>query len=149
MPVASDQRTNNGLIDSIASTYQKCLLIAPLSPEIVMAAFRYGAIYDIDPELLLAIAFVESSFNPFARNMQSHGLLQINCKVWRKAISLDMSRIYEINYNMDKGAFILKHYIIKSGDVWKAVHWFNNGPSGKYNNRRYAVRVRAVYEKLT
>jgi soluble lytic murein transglycosylase-like protein len=133
----------------MVATYQKCLLIAPkLRPEIVMAAFRYGVKYDINPALLLAIAYVESSFNPLARSRSSIGLMGINYKVWRKELSLEFNRLYEVNYNMDNGAFILRHYITKSGDVWKGVHWYNSGPSGKYNNRRYVSAVKRAYWKI-
>jgi soluble lytic murein transglycosylase-like protein len=112
----------------------------------VIAAFRYGVKYDIDPKLLLAIAFVESSFNPLARSKSSIGLMGINYKVWRKELSLDLYKLWAIDYNMDKGAFILKHYITKSGDVWKGVFMYTNGYKGR--NMKYVPKVQTIYNKL-
>jgi soluble lytic murein transglycosylase-like protein len=146
---ATEDATRNEVrvADSMSATYQKCLHIAPkLRPEIVMAAFRYGAIYGIEPELLLAIAYVESSFNPMARSKSSIGLMGINYRVWRKELSLDFDSLYEVDYNMGKGALILRHYITKSGDVWKGVHLYNNGYRGC--NMAYVPKVCKIYRQI-
>ena len=136
-----------GQVDSMVATYQKCLLIAPkLRPEIVMAAFRYGVKYRINPDLLLAIAFVESSFNPAKSNRGCIGLMQINYRVWRKELSLNLYKLWEIDYNMDKGALILRRYINKSGDLWQGVHLYNNGYRGQ--NMAYVPKVKAMYKKI-
>jgi hypothetical protein len=122
---------------------QKC---PTATTEIIMAAFRYGTIFDIQPELLLAIAYVESSFNPLARSKSSIGLMGINYRVWRKELSLEFNRLYEVDYNMGKGALILRRYITKSGDVWKGVFMYVNGYRGQ--NMAYLPKVRAMYKKL-
>jgi soluble lytic murein transglycosylase-like protein len=135
------------LADSMSATYQKCRHIAPkLRPEIIMAAYKWGRIYNVEPELLLAIAYVESSFNPMARSKSSIGLMGINYRVWRKELSLDFDSLYEVDYNMSKGALILRRYINKSGEVWKGVHLYNNGYRGQ--NTAYVPKVRAMYKKL-
>jgi hypothetical protein len=134
-------------IDRMTSVYQKCLMIAPLDSQIVIAAFRYGAKYGIEPELLLAMAFVESSFHPLARNIQCHGLLQINYNVWKKQLALDPYKLLEIDYNMDKGARILRIWIdAKHGDIWAGVFAFNNGYRGR--NMTYVPKVRKFYRGI-
>jgi len=150
VPVAPDQRTNNGLIDSMSATCHKCLHIASkLSPEIVIAAYRYGRKYGIEPELLLAMAFVESSFNPHAVNHGCYGVYQINYHIWHKVMALNPYKLLEIDYNTEAACQILSGYIARcNGDVFRAVHWFNNGPSGKYNNRKYVLKVRKFYRAM-
>ncbi len=144
---ASRNEVRLAIADRMSATYQKCLHIASkLRPEIVMAAYRYGAIYGIEPELLLAIAYVESSFNPLARSKSSIGLMGINYRVWRKELSLEFNRLYEVDYNMGKGALILRRYINKSGDLWQGVHLYNNGYRGQ--NMAYVPKVKAMYKKI-
>lgn len=114
--------------------------------DIVHAAVRYGRIMDIEPELLLAMAMVESSFRPAVVRSGCWGLYQVRFSIWRKAMHLDRARMLEVDYNTWAAARILDHYrLLAGGDLWRAVHLYNNGPSGKYDNRGYASKVREFY----
>jgi soluble lytic murein transglycosylase-like protein len=112
----------------------------------VMAAYRYGRKYDLEPELLLAIAYVESSFRPNVINHGCYGLMQVSLATWKSKLQLNADGLLEINYNMDKGAWILKHYIIKSGDVWRGVFMYTNGYRGR--NMKYVPKVRKFYRGI-
>jgi len=136
-------KQNNGLLNRMASISQKC---PTATTEIIMAAFKYGRIYNVEPELLLAIAFVESSFRPNVVNHGCYGIYQINYHVWHKVMSLNPYKLLEIDYNTEIACKILKHYITKSGDVWKAVFRYNNGY--KYRNMNYVPKVRKFYRGI-
>ena len=130
--------------DRMSSISQKC---PTATTEIIMAAFKYGKRYGIEPELLLAIAYVESSFIPTRRSKSSIGLMGVNYGVWRKALSLDFARLFEVDYNMDKGAFILRWWVDAChGDIDLAIFRYNNGY--KYNNRKYVPKVRKFYRGI-
>jgi soluble lytic murein transglycosylase-like protein len=143
------------LLDRMAAISQKC---PTASMEIILAAFKYGRQYQIEPELLLAIAHEESRFIPTRRSKSSLGLMGVNYNVWKTQLHLDMDRIYEIDYNMDKGAAILRWWIDVSQKMkktvnfteneilWLAVHRYNNGY--KYNNMKYVPKVRKFYRGI-
>jgi hypothetical protein len=130
--------------DRMASIYQKC---PTASTEIVLVAFKYGRRYNVEPELLLAIAHEESRFITTRHSRSSFGLMGVNYGVWRKALSLNPYKLWDIDYNMDKGAAILRWWIDAChGDLWLAVHRYNNGY--KYKNAKYLPRVREVYGRM-
>jgi soluble lytic murein transglycosylase-like protein len=104
--------------------------------------------HGFDPRIIYAQAMVESSLNPAAVCRNCKGLMQVDVKVWGKALNIDESRILEPSYNLDIALDILQHYYQRTGDVWLALHWYNNGPSGKHNNRRYVEKIRAILEAI-
>jgi hypothetical protein len=144
------------LFNRMAAISQKC---PAATTEIILAAFKYGRQYQIEPELLLAIAHEESRFIPTRHSKSSFGLMGVNYNVWKTQLHLDMDRIYEIDYNMAQGARILSWWIdasckVKNGGnfissenaLWLAVHRYNNGY--KYKNAKYLPRVREVYGRM-
>jgi hypothetical protein len=142
-PCASE-KGNNGLFNRMAAISQKC---PTATTEIILAAFKYGRQYRIEPELLLAIAYVESSFIPTRHSRSSFGLMGVNYGVWRKALHLNVGSLLEVDYNMHQGARILRWWIDAChGDLWLAVHRYNNGY--KYKNENYVPRVRAAYGRI-
>jgi hypothetical protein len=130
--------------DRMASIYQKC---PTASMEIILAAFKYGRQYQIEPELLLAIAYVESSFRPWVVNAGCYGLMQVSLATWKSKLQLNVGSLLEVDYNMDKGAAILRWWIDAChGDLWKAVHRYNCGY--KYRNMTYVPKVRKFYRGI-
>jgi soluble lytic murein transglycosylase-like protein len=115
--------------------------------EVVHAAVRYGRVMDLEPELLLAMARVESTFRPTAQSHGCMGLYQVRFSIWRNAMHLDRARMLEVDYNTWAAVRIIDHYRLKAnGDLPLALYWYNNGPGGKYDNRGYAPKVSGFYE---
>lgn len=108
---------------------------------IVDAVYKKSRQYGFEPELVLGIVKVESNFNPKAVSyVGAVGLMQVNLPVWREALSIDDSRVFEVEYNIDLGLQILKQYYDEvNGDMKMALHLYNNGY--KYNNTSYADNV--------
>jgi soluble lytic murein transglycosylase-like protein len=116
---------------------------------LILCAIYYQAIcHGFDPRMVAAQVFVESSFRPRVVNRGCYGLMQINYMVWRKELSVNPYKLVDIDYNLCKGLDILQIYYRQTGDIWKALHRYNNGPSGKYNNRDYVRKVRKLYNHL-
>lgn len=113
----------------------------PLFSKISEVVYLKSKEYKINPDLILALIEIESSFKPNSISTQgAYGLMQINYKVWKKELNIDSSKIFDIEYNVDLGIRILKMYLKESkGDLMKALHLYNNGYY--YNNEKYKYKV--------
>lgn len=95
-----------------------------------------GAQYSINPQILRAIAKVESNFNPAAVNKNSNGtydvgLMQIN-SIWASTIGKERWRLLgDACYNTKTGAWILAGCMNKYGYTWKAIGCYNSQTPGK------------------
>jgi len=107
--------------------------------------------YNISPEILYAIANVESNFDPGAVNWNKngsydYGVMQINSR-WYKILGTDAwSRLGDPCYNVHVGAWILAGCMKRYGYTWEAVGCYN----AKSKNKRtiYAYKVWGVMTKL-
>lgn len=119
---------------------------------------KAGEKYNIEPELLLAIAYVESGLNykAYGRNKNGSydiGLMQINSShlKWlkRKNITED-ELISDPCLNVMTGASILAGFIQQAGYNWHSIGAYNAGLSMKRENarKRYAEKVWGKYEEI-
>jgi len=105
------------------------------------ASKRYG----VNHSLLLAIAKVESNYNPEALNPDSHalGVMQImptNFAALKK-YNIQESHLHDPCINIHVGAWILAGFMRQYGPVWRAV-----GGYGVGNGRTPAhERARVIY----
>jgi|GEM_PF-1930293 len=103
-----------------------------------------GAQYGINPQILRAIAKVESNFNPAAVNKNANGtydvgLMQINSS-WYSAIGKQRwTSLGDACFNTKTGAWILAMCMNKYGYTWKAIGCYNSQTPGKRD--RYAKMV--------
>jgi len=103
-----------------------------------------GAQYSINPQILRAIAKVESNYNPEAVNRNTNGtfdfgVMQIN-SIW--ASTLGEERWNELGNactNIKTGAMILSTCIAKYGYNWQAIGCYNSQTPKKRD--KYARRV--------
>lgn len=117
--------------------------------------------YDIEPELLQAIAAVESGYRAGAINTTNSngtrdiGLMQINSihlpRLLKQGITEDRL-LSEPCLSVEVGASILAEFIRRFGYNWTAVGSYNVGPgAGAQRDAlrlRYAEKVWARYEAL-
>lgn len=93
--------------------------------KVARAAWKWGKVYSVSPHLILAVAHRESNFNPNAVSpVGAVGVMQIMPDVWQ----LDKSRMFDIDYNVQMGTKILKHYLDQYGDPGRALfaYWGGN-----------------------
>ena len=109
--------------------------------KITKAVFTQSRKHGFDPYLVMAIIFVESSFNPHAVSKAgAYGLMQVNYPVWKNELNIDRKKLTQIDYNIELGLTILKGYLQETkGDMIKALILYNNGY--KYNNTHYHEKV--------
>lgn len=115
--------------------------------------------YDIEPELLQAIAVVESGARTGAMNQSNSdgsrdiGLMQINSmhlpRLAKQGIT-EERLLAEPCLSVEVGASILADFIQRFGYNWTAVGSYNAGPApGREALRlRYAEKIWAHYEAL-
>jgi soluble lytic murein transglycosylase-like protein len=110
-----------------------------------------GRYYGVSPQLLWAIAKVESNFNPRAINRNKNGtydigLMQINSSwfPYLKKHGIDPSLLWEPCYNAHVGAMVLRHCIDTYGYSWRAVDCYNKGKKARGNS----MYVWKVYKSL-
>jgi len=139
---------------------KRCLLLL-LLPE---AGFGFcfdeaGAYYNVSPDLLRAIAQVESSFNPKAVNenkngagqviSRDYGLMQINSTWFSKLAEYDVNEVsvYEPCFNVSLGAWVLASNFASHGYNWNSVGAYNAGFSKRSEGarQRYIEKVQKVY----
>ena len=94
------------------------------------AAYKWGTMYGVSPDLIMAVANRESNFDPRAvSSAGAVGIMQVMPKVWADELSLDLYKLEDIDYNVQQGTLILKHYLDKNGgDVPRALfnYWGGN-----------------------
>lgn len=135
-------------VDDLKKKVITVLLSAFLMPGVASAfCFDYaGRYYDISPELLSAIAFVESSHDPNALNRNrngtvDYGLMQVNSQ-WAPEFGQYWDYIKDPCYNVLAGAWILKQCIARFDDTWGAVGCYNTGRAEGKNALRYIQKVK-------
>ena len=96
-----------------------------------------GALYGVSPDLLRAVAMVESSMKPSAMNLghskrtQSHdiGLMQINSRWLKskqfKSLGYVEAHLLDACTNVKVGAWIMAHSFRAHGMNWEAVGAYN------------------------
>jgi len=106
-----------------------------------------GNLYGVHPNVLWAIAKVESNFNPKALNKNKNGtydigLMQINSS-WipelKKSGMFDHRWLWNPCYNIYVGAWILNKCIQKYGNTWQAIGCYN--AVSKKKRIKYANKV--------
>lgn len=118
---------------------------------IVTSAIRHGNKLNVDPTLVLAVAEVESEFNPKAKSASSsaYGLMQV-IPYWHK----EKIRNRDMRQAKDQiavGAEVLAEYIESGGSVKAALKLYSGG-SSKYATKviktRNRIRLHVMQEVL-
>ena len=110
--------------------------------------YRKSLQYGFKPDLVLGVVQVESDFNPEAVSFRgAYGLMQVNLAVWRDPLDIDENRIFDVEYNIDLGLKVLKHYYEETnGNLKLALHLYNNGYL--YNNTAYTEKVGSAVNSI-
>ena len=112
--------------------------------------FDAGERYKIDPFLLIAIAKVESNFNPKAINTnkngtKDYGLMQIN-SYWIERYKIPKEWLFEPCYNIHFGAMVLRKCMDSySNNLPLAVDCYNKGQNAKIYSD-YVLKVFKIYK---
>lgn len=101
-------------------------------PEVVEISEELGAQYDICPELIQAICFKESSFQPDAENGGCVGMMQIYPEWHRERMDrLESTDLFDTRQNMTVGVDYLAELIGQYEDVSIALMMYNGDSSAE------------------
>lgn len=126
--------------------------------ETATIAYNEAKKAEINPFLIMSIIHKESAFNQYIvsqitvtdenglpkRVPCAYGLMQINYNAWKEDtdLNLDVNKIYDKQYNIEKGIYIYKYYLkIANGNYWQALYFYNNGTDPKNPNTAYSGNV--------
>ncbi|HEX7052564.1 MAG TPA: lytic transglycosylase domain-containing protein [Burkholderiales bacterium] len=118
------------------------------SEQVVQAAYAAAEEVGLDPLLLLAVAAVESSFNPLAESvMGAKGLMQIIPKWHRDKLARlgGDEALFDPEANILLGAIILKEYVRRTGNLEAGLQFYNGAffdPTAQYARKVMAERAR-------
>ena len=125
-----------------------------VAPEPIAAtvheAFEAGRQNNVDPILILAVAAIESGFNPFA---QSHagaqGLMQVMTRVHsdKYAYFGGDYAAFDPKSNVRVGVRILREYIERTGSLQSGLKWYV-GAANLGSDGGYAAKVIAEYKRM-
>jgi soluble lytic murein transglycosylase-like protein len=114
----------------------------------VSAAYRAGAEYSVDPLLILAVAAVESRYNPVAESVTgAKGLMQVIPKFHLEKL-LDHGgeeALLDPDVNITVGTQILREYQRRFGDTEAALQMYAGAfdePTSQYANKVLAEKAR-------
>ena len=114
---------------------------------IVQVAAEYGLPW----ELVRAVCYVESGFDPYARSDHpDYGLMQVWSEVWRSyGYNPNDSIVYDPETNLRMGCTILKTALDNSdGDMTKALMRYNRGDAYAMNQWSQGIFSTAYTEKV-
>jgi len=139
------------VFDEIESINNKILYIKKFSnsSKLAKAIYFSSKEHNIDSDLLISIAFNESSFKKYAiSNKECIGYFQIN----PNAHDVNLDLIYDEYYNAYYGGIILRKYLDQyNNNKFSALCAYNAGPTGFNKNgwgKKYAYKVIKLYKKL-
>jgi soluble lytic murein transglycosylase-like protein len=112
-----------------------------------------GAKYNISPTLLMAIAKVESEFDPQAYNKNAKGLgydygvMQINSWWASKIGRKHWNELDDACKNVHVGAWILSQCFEAHGYTWEAVGYYN--ARTKHKRDKYVQKIQKAVQQVT
>lgn len=104
--------------------------------------------YSIPARVLAGLVYTESRANPAATNRGCYGLTQVHWAVWKRLLVeqhpeiFDRSDLFEPRRSILAGAWILRHYLDRHGDLRKALKAYSGGADW------YPAKVLRVAEGL-
>lgn len=123
--------------------------------EIQLSAYEIGDEYDISPELLMAVAFRESSYDPDAVNGDCTGLMQVSLSWHRdrmERLAVSEADLWEVYPNMLVAADYLRELFEKHKDVDRVLAYYHGESAAKdkdYKASGYVKDVITLAQALT
>jgi hypothetical protein len=126
---AERQRERIRRFDQLAFQVEAFRRYAPQFARILQSVQQQSPRFGFHPSLILGIIQVESSFNPLAVSLAGAcGLMQVHYDTWKNELRIDRRRLFDVEYNIELGLTILRHYLQESrGNIHKAMIMYNAG----------------------
>jgi len=112
--------------------------------DILKAVYREAKSSNLEPDLVLAVIAVESSFNRFALSVAgAQGLMQV-MPFWKAELGRPQDNLMDVDTNVRYGCKILQYYMQKSsGKLSEALARYN----GSYGRTSYPEKVLVSWQQ--
>lgn len=143
---SAELREQRAVTEFIAKRYR---VAQDATAGFVAAAYRAGGEWKVDPLLILAVAAVESRYNPVAEsNLGAKGLMQVIPKFHPEKLAGHGGEgaLLDPSVNIQVGAQILREYLRRFGETETALQMY----AGAFDepNSAYAFKVLAERARL-
>ena len=131
-------------LESMLSRMQRYKIERDEAMSILRAVYQEAKLSDIEPDLVLAVIAIESSFDRFAISpVGAQGLMQV-MPFWKKEIGRNSDNLTDIAVNIRYGCKILQFYLQKSkGDLSEALARYN----GSLGRTIYSEKVLVAWQR--
>lgn len=131
-------------LESMLSRMQRYKIERDEAMSILRAVYQEAKLSDIEPDLVLAVIAIESSFDRFAISpVGAQGLMQV-MPFWKKEIGRNSDILTDIAVNIRYGCKILQFYLQKSkGDLSEALARYN----GSLGRTIYSEKVLVAWQR--
>lgn len=104
--------------------------------ELLSLVHKHARAAGLDPQIVLSVIEIESSFDRFAVSRSgARGLMQI-MPFWLKEIGHPRDNLFHPETNLWYGCYILRHYLNRTkGDLGLALRRYNGGGDDRYSNK--------------
>jgi soluble lytic murein transglycosylase-like protein len=145
VPDPAQQREQRAIVEFIAKRYRVADEAAAL---FVATAYRAGQEFSVDPLLILAVAAIESRYNPVAESvLGAKGLMQIIPKFHLEKLHGHggAAALLDPEVNILVGTQILGEYMRRFGEIETALQMYAGAfdePTSQYANKVFTERAR-------
>ena len=131
-------------LESMLSRMQRYTIERDEALSILRVVYQEAKLSDIEPDLVLAVIAIESSFDRFAISpVGAQGLMQV-MPFWKKEIGRSSDNLTDIAVNIRYGCKILQFYLQKSkGDFSEALARYN----GSFGRTVYSEKVLVAWQR--
>ncbi|TNF45658.1 lytic transglycosylase domain-containing protein [bacterium] len=112
-----------------------------MTKEAIYHIFNLAPDYDLDPDIVLAVGFVESRFTNLIGPTGDFGIMQINYKVWGEELGLAKEDLFDIERSVATACQILSHYRVRWSEHYiGAYNGFGRGYEGRVKQTLFRIR---------
>lgn len=112
-----------------------------IAKEAIYHIFNLAPDYDLDPDLVLAVGFVESRFTNLIGPTGDYGVMQINYEVWGEELGLSKKDLFDIEHSVATACRILSSYRLRWSERYIAAYnGFGRGYEGRVQRTLFRIR---------
>lgn len=120
-----------------------------MAKEAIYHIFKLAPDYGLDPDVVLAVGFVESRFTNLIGATGDYGVMQINHGIWGDELGLSKEDLFDIERSVATACLILSSYRVRWSDRYVAAYnGFGRGYEGRVQRTLFRIREQLRKQSL-
>ena len=112
-----------------------------MAKEAIYHIFKLAPDYGLDPDVVLAVGFVESRFTNLTGTTGDYGVMQINYGIWGDELGLSKEDLFDIEQSVATACLILSNYRVRWSERYVAAYnGFGLGYEGRVQQTLFRIR---------